>query len=188
MSRVICAPSRSCIRCTIPIRTRSSWITGPLSPSIRAWGSAEYLTWLHANDYPLSAVEEIITGTKDSDGVYSEYPAYRDARRPPALLMLRRTYDLGVPPMRCRGVHTADWPAVPVCCTVLPRSGDLNTERKFPSDKVYRPDDRGIVGVESFGPQGGCVHRHPHQCWTCGLSSGFHVRARLPWPDPILMP
>ena len=104
------------------------------------------MTWLHANDYPLSAVEEIITGTKDSDGVYSEYPAYRDARRPPALLMLRRTYDLGVPPMRCRGVRTADWPAVPVCCTVLPRSGDLNTERKFPSDKVYRPDDRGSSG------------------------------------------
>jgi hypothetical protein len=31
------------------------------------------LTWLHANDYPLSAVEEIITGTKDSDGMYLEY-------------------------------------------------------------------------------------------------------------------
>jgi hypothetical protein len=30
-------------------------------------------------------------------------------------------------------------------------SGDLNTEREFPSDKVYRRDD---CGVESFGPQG----------------------------------
>jgi hypothetical protein len=32
--------------------------------------------------------------------------------------------------------------------------GDSSTERKFPSDKVYRRDDRGIVGVESFGLQG----------------------------------
>ena len=32
--------------------------------------------------------------------------------------------------------------------------GDLSAEREFPSDKVYRRDDRGIVGVESFGPQG----------------------------------
>ena len=31
---------------------------------------------------------------------------------------------------------------------------DSSTERKFPSDKVYRRDDRGIVGVESLGPQG----------------------------------
>ena len=28
--------------------------------------------------------------------------------------------------------------------------GDLIVEREFPSDKVYRRDDRGIVGVESF--------------------------------------
>jgi hypothetical protein len=33
-------------------------------------------------------------------------------------------------------------------------SGGLNTEREFPSDKVYRRDDRGIVGVESLGLQG----------------------------------
>jgi hypothetical protein len=26
-------------------------------------------------------------------------------------------------------------------------------EREFPSDKVYRRDDRGVVGVESLGPQ-----------------------------------
>jgi hypothetical protein len=37
-----------------------------------------------------------------------------------------------------------------VCCTVLPRCGDLIAEREFPSDKVYRHDDRGIVGVESL--------------------------------------
>jgi len=28
-----------------------------------------------------------------------------------------------------------------------------NTEREFQLDKVYRRDDRGIVGVESFGFQ-----------------------------------
>jgi hypothetical protein len=28
--------------------------------------------------------------------------------------------------------------------------GDSSAEREFPSDKVYRRDDRGIVGVESF--------------------------------------
>jgi hypothetical protein len=32
--------------------------------------------------------------------------------------------------------------------------GDSSAEREFPSDKVYGRDDRGIVGVESFGPQG----------------------------------
>jgi hypothetical protein len=32
--------------------------------------------------------------------------------------------------------------------------GDSTTEREFPSDKVYRRDDRGIVGVESLIPQG----------------------------------
>jgi hypothetical protein len=35
------------------------------------------------------------------------------------------------------------------------RSGgcaDSNAEREFPSDKVYRRDDHGIVGVESFSP------------------------------------
>jgi hypothetical protein len=32
--------------------------------------------------------------------------------------------------------------------------GDLSAERKFPSDKVYRRDDRGIVEVESRSPQG----------------------------------
>ena len=37
-------------------------------------GPADYLGWLrdHA-DYPLSAVEEIITGTRNSEGVFSEY-------------------------------------------------------------------------------------------------------------------
>jgi hypothetical protein len=29
--------------------------------------------------------------------------------------------------------------------------GDRITEREFPSDKVYRRDDRGVVGVETFG-------------------------------------
>ena len=37
-------------------------------------GAADYLGWLrdHA-DYALSAVEEIITGTRESEGVYSEF-------------------------------------------------------------------------------------------------------------------
>jgi hypothetical protein len=32
--------------------------------------------------------------------------------------------------------------------------GDSSAEREFPSDKVYRRDDRGIVGVEPFSPHG----------------------------------
>jgi hypothetical protein len=28
--------------------------------------------------------------------------------------------------------------------------GDSSTEREFPSDKVYRRDNRGIIGVESL--------------------------------------
>jgi hypothetical protein len=31
---------------------------------------------------------------------------------------------------------------------------DSSTERKFPSDKVYRRDDRGIVGIESLSASG----------------------------------
>ena len=38
-------------------------------------GSAEYLRWLEAQDYPLSAVEEVITGAKDADSVYTRYLA-----------------------------------------------------------------------------------------------------------------
>jgi ParB family transcriptional regulator, chromosome partitioning protein len=38
-------------------------------------GSAEYLRWLEAQDYPLSAVEEVITGAKDADSVYTQYLA-----------------------------------------------------------------------------------------------------------------
>ena len=32
--------------------------------------------------------------------------------------------------------------------------GDSSTEREFPSDKVYRRNDRRIVGVESLSLQG----------------------------------
>jgi hypothetical protein len=32
--------------------------------------------------------------------------------------------------------------------------GASSAERKFPSDKVYRRDDRGIVGVESLSLKG----------------------------------
>jgi len=31
--------------------------------------------------------------------------------------------------------------------------GDSSTEREFPSDKVYRRDNRGVVGVESISAQ-----------------------------------
>lgn len=36
-------------------------------------GSADYLRWLAANDYPLAAVEEIIAGTTDAETVYDQY-------------------------------------------------------------------------------------------------------------------
>lgn len=36
-------------------------------------GSGDYLRWLAANDYPLAAVEEIITGTTDAETVYDQY-------------------------------------------------------------------------------------------------------------------
>jgi len=35
--------------------------------------------------------------------------------------------------------------------TGRPRCADSSTQREFPSDKVYRRDDRGLVGVETFG-------------------------------------
>ena len=38
-------------------------------------GSAEYLGWLADNDYPLAAVEEVITAAKTSEGVYEQYLA-----------------------------------------------------------------------------------------------------------------
>jgi hypothetical protein len=45
--------------------------------------------------------------------------------------------------------------------------GDSNAEREFPSDKVYRRDDRGIVRVESFGLQG-LAFFVVQPCWTRG--------------------
>lgn len=38
-------------------------------------GSAEYLGWLADNDYPLAAVEEVITAARSSEGVYEQYLA-----------------------------------------------------------------------------------------------------------------
>lgn len=52
----------------------------------------------------------------------------------PAGMLVGRTYDLGVPPMRCRGVRTADWPAVPCAARCCRRAVISNTEREFPSD------------------------------------------------------
>jgi hypothetical protein len=37
---------------------------------------------------------------------------------------------------------------------VPPSGADSSTQREFPSDKVYRRDDCGVLGVESTGPQG----------------------------------
>ena len=37
--------------------------------------SGDYLRWLIANDYPLAAVEEVITGAKDAESVYTQYLA-----------------------------------------------------------------------------------------------------------------
>jgi hypothetical protein len=41
---------------------------------------------------------------------------------------------------------------------VLPRCGDSSAEREFPSDKVYRRDDRGIAG-SGLPPLGQVVRR-----------------------------
>jgi hypothetical protein len=57
--------------------------------------------------------------------------------------------DLGLPPMRHCGVRTADWPAVPGSARCCRGAVISNTEREFPSGKVYPRNDRGIVGVES---------------------------------------
>jgi ParB family chromosome partitioning protein len=35
--------------------------------------SGDYLEWLSANDYPLAAVEEVITAAETSEEVYSQY-------------------------------------------------------------------------------------------------------------------
>jgi ParB family chromosome partitioning protein len=36
-------------------------------------GAAEYLAFLTANGYPLSAIEQVLVGQRDSEGVYSEF-------------------------------------------------------------------------------------------------------------------
>jgi hypothetical protein len=55
-----------------------------------------------------------------------------------------------------------------------------SAEREFPSDKVYRRDDRGIVGAESFGLQGlaffGIHTSVGRAAWPDGSS----------WPSPML--
>jgi hypothetical protein len=53
---------------------------------------------------------------------------------------------------RSASVHAVPWTR----CTDARQGGcgGSRAEREFPSDKVYRRNDRGIVGVESLGPQG----------------------------------
>jgi hypothetical protein len=49
--------------------------------------------------------------------------------------------------------------------------GDSSTEREFPSDKVYRRDDRGVIGIESPRPA------------QLGLLQRPHHLGREAWPD-----
>jgi hypothetical protein len=56
-------------------------------------------------------------------------------------------------------------------------SADSSAEREFPSDKVYRPDDRWIVGVESISLAGLCVRRDPYRLRRAALSCGSGLTA-----------
>ena len=53
---------------------KDAWRNSTPSWSHRV-GSADYLRWLEAQDYPLSAVEEVITGAKDAESAYTQYLA-----------------------------------------------------------------------------------------------------------------
>jgi ParB family transcriptional regulator, chromosome partitioning protein len=53
---------------------KDAWRTRTPSWSHHA-SSTDYLCWLAANDYPLAAVEEVITGAKTADEVYDKYLA-----------------------------------------------------------------------------------------------------------------
>jgi ParB family chromosome partitioning protein len=52
---------------------KDAWRNATTSQWSHALSSADYLRWLADNGYPLAAVEEIVTGDKTSDGVYSQY-------------------------------------------------------------------------------------------------------------------
>ena len=44
---------------------KATWVPAP--------GAAEYLRFLAANGYPLSAIEQVVTGERDADSVYAEF-------------------------------------------------------------------------------------------------------------------
>jgi hypothetical protein len=71
--------------------------------------------------------------------------------RPPALLVAIRAGRVANAVRSCTG---QSYESVAASSPARPRCGDSITEREFPSDKVYRRDDRGIVGVESFSAEG----------------------------------
>jgi len=80
----------------------------------------------------------------------------------PAVLMLRRPYDLGLPPMRRCGVRAADWPAVPGsarCCR--------GAVTQVPSDSSQRTRSIGAMTAGHRGralqPVGLGVLRHRHR-------------------------
>ena len=54
-------------------------VLGALESRTRSWShhvsSGDYLDWLSANDYPLAAVEEVITAAKTAEEVYTQYLA-----------------------------------------------------------------------------------------------------------------
>jgi ParB family transcriptional regulator, chromosome partitioning protein len=62
------------ISCKETPRPASAWRNATPSWSHHA-SSADYLRWLAANDYPLAAVEEVITEAKDAESVYAQYLA-----------------------------------------------------------------------------------------------------------------
>jgi ParB family chromosome partitioning protein len=52
---------------------KDAWRNATTSHWSNAVSSADYLRWLADNGYPLATVEEIVTGAKDAEGVYSQY-------------------------------------------------------------------------------------------------------------------
>jgi hypothetical protein len=67
--------------------------------------------------------------------------------------------------------------------------GDSSAEREFPSDKVYRRDDHGIVGAESVTVQGLAfvvIHTLFDVPWCCtvpGLTGSVRRNAIHPPPQ-----
>ena len=54
---------------------KDAWRNAPTNHWSHGVNSADYLRWLADNGYPLAAVEEIVTGAKTSEEVYSQYLA-----------------------------------------------------------------------------------------------------------------